>query len=196
MMTRMGKPIVIGLDFDGVVAYNPARLARLPISLVKRSLLKIPQVSFFVPKTPLQRLLWAAGHETSVFPALGTGLLRRLTKEGVIEAHLVTGRFGFLEAGLLRFLRRWGLADTFASVTINNREEQPHRFKERVIRTKKFDYYIEDNWDIVNHLYTQKLSTRVYWIYNLFDRGKAYPLKFPYLAKSLEHIVGLDKIKA
>lgn len=192
----MKKKFIVGLDFDGVVAYNPARLARFPISFVKRRIFGIHKVSFFVPKTPWQRTLWALGHETSVFPAKGATLLRDLTKQGVIEAHLVTGRFGYLEDHLQRFLRLWNLHDVFTSVTLNTKEEQPHRFKERVVRAKKFDFYVEDNWDIVDHLSQENIKTQVHWIYNLFDRGRSYAYKYPYLEKSLESITALHKIKA
>lgn len=192
----MQRKIVVGFDFDGVVAYNPVRLARLPISIVKRHIFGVQNVSFFVPKNPLQRYLWALGHETSIFPAKGASLLRKLTREGVIEAHLVTARFGFLEANLLRFLDKWDLRDSFTSITLNTREEQPHEYKAGIIRAKKFDYFVEDNWDIVSHLVRKTSPTRVHWIYNLLDRKREYPHKYPYLEKSLERIIGLEKIKA
>lgn len=192
----MAKKIIVGLDFDGVVAYNPARLARFPISFIKQHIFGVQKVGFFVPKTPIQRALWALGHETSMFPSQGATLLRHLTHTHQIEAHLVTGRFGYLEKGLMRFLKQWNLLDCFTSITVNEKEEQPHAFKERIIRAKKFSYYVEDNWDIVSHLTHQNLYTEIHWIYNLFDRAKPYTYKYPFLQKSLEHIVALDKFKA
>lgn len=185
----MKKKIVVGFDFDGVVAYNPARLARFPISLIKHALFRKNTVGFFVPKTPLTRFLWALGHETSVFPARGASLLRQLTEDGVIEAHLVTARFGFLEQHLVRFLERWNLRDAFKSITLNSREEQPHEYKASIVQEKKFDFYIEDNWDIVSYINKQKGNTQIHWIYNLFDRGRVYPHKHPYLEKALTAII-------
>lgn len=190
----MQKKIIVGLDFDGVVAYNPARLARFPISFIKRHVFGVHKVQFFVPKTSLQRTLWAMVHETSMFPSQGATLLRHLTHTGQIEAHLVTGRFGYLEDGLLQFLRRWQLHDCFTSITLNKKEEQPHKFKERIIRLRKFSYYVEDNWDIVSHLATQQTHTEVHWIYNLLDRAQVYDYKYPYLQKSLEHIAQTHKL--
>jgi len=51
----------------------------------------------------------------------------------------------------------------------------------------KFDYYIEDNWDIVNSL-NGKTRTKLFWIYNILDRGRKYSFKFPYLKLALEQI--------
>jgi len=192
----MKKPIVAGFDFDGVIAYNPARLARKPIAFFKRNVLGMRRVRFFVPKTPIEKAFWSLAHETSMFPSMGSSQLKHLVREGKVEAHLLTSRFGFLEPNLLRFLRFWGLADVFTTITLNHHEEQPHEFKARMVKKNKFAYFVEDNWDIVSHLRKQKLKTEVHWIYNLFDRTKEYPYKYPYLAKSLERIVSLEKIKA
>jgi len=197
----MAKPIRVGFDFDGVIAYNPARLARLPVSFVKKHILRVRTDRFFVPKNFLERAFWSLAHESSMFPSLGAARLRSLVASGLIEAHVVTSRFGFLEPNLRRFLSFWNLSDVFASVTINHKEEQPHEFKARIIRVKKFAFFVEDNWDIVSHLtsnlplQTGKQSTEIHWIYNLLDRKKKYPYKYPYLAKSLERIVGVSKVK-
>ncbi len=187
----MRKKIIVGLDFDGVVAYNPARLARLPISFIKRHVFGVQTVSFFVPKTNLERSLWALAHESSLFPARGASMLRKLTKERVIEAHLITSRFAFLEPNLRRFLKRWNLLDCFTSITLNAKEEQAHLFKARMLEKNHFDVYVEDNWDIVNHLRERNTRTEVHWIYNLLDRGRMYPYKYPYLEKSLDRIITL-----
>lgn len=192
----MAKSIVAGFDFDGVIAYNPARLARKPIALIKRNIFGMKKVRFFVPKTPLEKTFWSLAHETSMFPSMGASKLRSLVKEGRIEAHLLTSRFGFLEPNLRRFLRIWNLDDVFRSITLNHNEEQPHEFKARILSERKFAYFVEDNWDIVTHLQKQSLKTEIHWIYNLFDRTKEYPYKYPYLDKSLERIVGLENFKA
>lgn len=184
----MKKKLIVGLDFDGVVAYNPARLARFPVAFVKHTVLGIKTVRFFVPKTPVERAVWALLHESSVIPAFGVSYLRSLVTSGRVEAHLVTSRFGYLEPNLRRFLRRWNLTDLFTSVTINDKEEQPHEFKARIIRIRFFDHFVEDNWDIVSYLARQRGRTKIHWIYNLFDRGKPYPRKYPYLQKALEAI--------
>jgi len=123
-----------------------------------------------------------------MFPSFGISRLRRLVANKVIEAHLLTSRFGYLEPNLRRFLKFWRLEDVFTSVTVNYKEEQPHEFKERIIRKKQFAYYIEDNWDIVSYLKKKNISTEVHWIYNIFDRNKSYSHKYPYLEKSLQCI--------
>ncbi|MBI5620011.1 hypothetical protein HY950_03560 [Candidatus Gottesmanbacteria bacterium] len=184
----MKKKIIVGLDFDGVVAYSPLRILRLPVALAKRHLLGIRETHFWVPKTPLEKKLWSLAFSTSVFPGRGTALLRQLANEGIIEAHLVTARFSFMQNNLNQWLHRRGMHNVFSGIILNTRDEQPHLFKERIINAKRFDYFIEDNLDIVRYL-TGRTKTNVFWIYNILDHATSYPYKFPYLEKALRAIV-------
>ncbi len=183
----MRKPIVVGLDFDGVVAYNPFRIARAPISYVKRRLLGVTKTQFYVPRNRFEQIFWVVMFESSIFPARGTALLRQLIHERWIEAHLVTGRFNFMKDRLFSWLSRYKLTDLFSTISVNDKNEQPHQFKERVLKKGNFDYYVEDNLDIVRYLHG-KTSTRIFWIYNILDRGIDYDRKYPYLEKALQAI--------
>lgn len=181
------KPIQVGIDFDGVLAYNPLRVGRAPVTFVKRKIFGAKKTHFYIPQTPLEKFVWTILHESSVFPATGVGLLRELVEENKIEAHLVTARYGFLQKNLYTWLQRNNLEELFSSITINKYDEQPHLYKERIIREQKFDYFIEDNFDIVSHV-SPKTETKVLWIYNFLDRHTLYSPKFPYLKKALEYI--------
>ena len=75
-MTR--KIVKIGLDFDGVVAYNPFRIIRAPVKWFKRKFLRIEKTSFFVPKYWWHRWLWVIVHKSSLFPAIGVERLKEL----------------------------------------------------------------------------------------------------------------------
>lgn len=182
------KIIKVGLDFDGVVVYNPFRVVRAVISLLKRDVLGIKKLKFWYPKRRWEQILWIVAHESSIFPAKGITLLEKYVKEGKIEAHLVTARYSFLDDHLFAWLKRYKLTHLFKTITLNKKDEQPHIFKEKMIEKYRLDFFIEDNWDIVRYL-GQKSKTKIYWIYNILDHFIAYPHKFPYLEKALEDIV-------
>lgn len=189
----MKKKLIVGLDFDGVVAYNPFRIIRAPISYVKRNFLGVKKLKFIYPRYRWQQAVWTLLHESSVYPGNGIELLRELTAAGLIETHLITARYHFLDGHLYRWLDKYKMRKLFKTVNLNKDDQQPHLFKEMLIEKIKPDIFVEDNLDIVRYLHTVqeqkgKKHTKIYWIYNLFDRSVPYPHKFPYLGKALEEI--------
>ncbi len=180
----MKKRIKIGLDFDGVIAYNPFRIARPIIAVIKKNLFGVKKLKFWYPEKHWQQIFWVIIHESSVYPAKGVDLLKNMVKNENIEAHLITARYSFLDDHLFKWLDKYKLRKYFKTVNLNKHDEQPHLFKEKLIGKYQLDYYIEDNLDIVKHL-VQKNKKNIYWIYNLFDRSYPYPKKYPYLEKAL-----------
>lgn len=192
----MGKKTIrVGLDFDGVVAYNPFRVCRAPLAFFKRNILGAKKLNFWYPKEKWQQIFWKILHESSVFPAKGVDLLRKLVEEEKIEAHLITGRYSFLDNHLYNWLDKHRLRRLFKTININKNDEQPHVFKERIIKKYELEIFVEDNWDIVEYLtQNSKLKDKdskikIYWIYNLVDRNTPYKYKSPYLQKALEEIM-------
>lgn len=183
------KKLKVGFDFDGVVAYNPFRVIRAPVTFLKRNVLGIKKLQFWYPKKRWQQIFWVILHESSVFPAKGIDLMRKQVEDNKIEAHLVTARYSFLDDHLYKWLDKYSLRSLFKTVNLNKLDEQPHLFKEKIIKKFDLDIFIEDNWDIVSYLYKRKWNTQIFWIYNLLDRWFSYPHKFPYLEKAMETII-------
>lgn len=192
------KKIRVGIDFDGVLAYNPFRIIRAPVTWFKQKILGEKKTHFYIPKTAWEKFIWKILHESSIFPAKGGELLKEMAEREDIEFYLVTSRYHFLQNKLYQWLKRWGFTKVFSEIYSNQKDEQPHLFKERMIRELKLDYFVEDNWDVVKNLQNAS-KTKVFWISNIFDYGRDYKYKFPYLEKALEKIlfssVNLEKIK-
>lgn len=188
----MKKPIKVGFDFDGVIAYNPFRIIRAPIAYVKENVFGQKKLSFYYPTSKLQQIFWKIIHESSIFPAKGIFLLRKLVEERNIEAHIITARYSFLDKQLYAWLERKNIRNLFKSINLNKKDEQPHLFKEKIVRERDLDIFIEDNLDIVKHLHGRG-KAKIYWIYNVLDRNYQHPHKFPYLEKALEKIVENQK---
>ncbi|MBI4137304.1 hypothetical protein HY469_04545 [Candidatus Roizmanbacteria bacterium] len=193
-MTR--KVLRVGFDFDGVIAYNPLRVLRRPVMSVKQLFSASSELSFPIPRKKTFRFLWELAHETSFFPAYGFSDLKELIRTRKIEAFILTGRYAFLEDNLIRWLVKYGAADLFAGIHVNKEFEQPHHFKEQMLKKLKLDFYVEDNLDIVTYLVNSKQlkantknNTEIHWIYNFLDRGITYPHKHPHLRSFLRHII-------
>lgn len=184
------KRLRVGFDFDGVIAYNPFRILRAPTKIFKKVVGKEHSLHFYYPKTTLEQWLWILVHETSFFPSPGLSQLKDLLASGAIEGYIITSRYACLEPSFYRWLKKHGLDRSFHGYHVNVSNDQPHIHKEKVLTRLKLDYFIDDNFDIVQHLSqslkNRGIATQVHWVYNVVDRFTEYPYKHPYLAKFLE----------
>lgn len=182
------QPIRVGFDLDGVLLYNPARLMR-PLIKSYKALKRTKKVTFVVPSTPLQIFIWKLLHLSSIFPAQGYGLIKRLVEEGHIEAYIVTARFASLHENTVRWFAYLNRDGVFTRCIENKDSLQPHLYKEQQIQELGLDVFIDDNWDIVHHLSTSKnVSAEVLWVHNILDAHIAYEYSFPTLLRAMTYL--------
>lgn len=181
----MKKQLRVGFDLDGVLLYNPLRITRPIVSIAKKLFFKKRALHFYTPKTEWEKQLWKLFHKSSIFIALGLDDIKQLIKDKKIKAYLVTARYSYLKDDLEKWLKKMKVDRYFSGIYYNQRDEQPHLYKERIIKKLNLDIFVEDNWDIVNYLNSK---FRIYWIYNIFDRNKQFLNKFPDLKSSVKKI--------
>ena len=192
------RPLRVGFDLDGVLLYNPARIIRPIMAMIKSTFIKKRRHKFIIPRTPLEKTIWSFLHLSSMFIAPGLKDIHTLVEEGKIEAYIITARYSFLKHDFDRWKKKLKTDTYFKATYQNEKDEQPHLFKERMIRELDLDVFIEDNWDIVNHLdkkakEDKKHKRRIYWVYNILDRGISHPHKVPSMSKALDEIKELVK---
>lgn len=189
----MKKQLRVGFDLDGVLLYNPIRITRPIISVIKKLFFKKKGLRFYSPQTTWEKKLWQLFHKSSIFVAPGLDEIKILIKENKIKAYIITARYSFLKNDLDQWLKKMKVNRYFSGIYYNQKDEQPHLFKERTIKKLNLDIFVEDNWDIVNCLKNKKLKLKIYWIYNIFDRNYSYSDKFPNLKSAAIKIKELIK---
>jgi FMN phosphatase YigB (HAD superfamily) len=190
-MTQLKSvPLKVGFDLDGVLLYNPLRIIRPLIALLKKKQIGIErkELEFFVPRKRWEEIMWEMFHRSSLFIAPGYKRITQLKKQNLIEPYLITGRFAHLNQDFERWKKRMKADDLFVGTYLNLQDEQPHVFKERMIKELDLDIFIEDNWDIVKYLAEQLANKKIFWISNLFDRQQQYQYKFLSLNAALDHL--------
>ena len=105
-----------------------------------------------------------------------------------IEPYIITARFDFLKDDFHTWIRRGKIDKYFKAWYHNAKNEQPHLFKERMIRELDLDVFIEDNLDIVNHLHKMFPKKEIIWVYNLLDRQVEYENRSPHLKHAIERV--------
>ena len=187
----MKKQILkIGFDLDGVLLYNPARIARPIIVFFKKILLKKEVDKFHYPQTKIQKLIWLMLHKVVFGPALGYDELKKLIKSKKIKAYIITRRNESLKDDYNRWMKKLDAKKYFSGCFFNDKNEQPYLFKERMINKLKLDLYVEDNLDITSYLKSRikDQESKIFWIYNIFDRNNLYLNKFPDLESVVKKI--------
>lgn len=183
------SPLKVGFDLDGVLLYNPARIFR-PITILAKTVLrhKSPtKIEFYYPKSNIEKILWNIVHWSSLFIAPGFDDIKELAKEGKINAYIVTSRYDCLKGDFARWLKKMNAEIVFIDTFHNKNNMQPHIFKEKKINELGLDMFVEDNWDIVEHI-NSHTHAKVLWITNAIDKTIQYDNKFLSLKDAVEFL--------
>lgn len=181
----MKKQLRVGFDLDGVLLYNPLRITRPLVSIAKNLFFKKQPLHFYTPQKNWEKQIWKFFHKSSIFIAPGLDDVKKLIKNKKIKAYIVTARYSYLKNDLEKWLKKMKVDRHFSGIYYNRQDEQPHLYKERMIKKLGLDIFVEDNWDIADYL---NPKTRTYWIYNIFDRNKKFINKFANLKSAVKKI--------
>ncbi len=185
------KKLKVGFDLDGVILYNPARIMRPLVASFKSIFLKKKKLKFYVPQTKHERFMWDLFHKSSLFIAPGFDQIETLSRSNRIEPYIITARYDFLKHDFEHWITKMKARDYCKGCYHNKDDNQPHLYKEEMVRRFDLDVFVEDNLDIVRHLSKTFPDKKILWIYNILDRNIEYPHKFPTLQAAIEYIKSL-----
>lgn len=185
------KKLRIGFDLDGVILYNPIRTFRPLASFfrfLKPYLFHEKSESFYFPNSRLEKFVWRQLHKTSFCIADGFDEMSKLAKKGVFEAYLVTSRYDFLKKDFEYWVRKLNAKSIFKQCYYNKTNMQPNAFKQHMIEKLQLDYFVEDNWGVIQKLNGSIKRVKVLWISNFLDRNIEYQYKFFSLKEVAEYL--------
>ena len=171
------RPLRIGFDLDGVLLYNPARIARPIVAFIKKHFLKKRTNTFYIPKSPMAKQMWSVFHLSSLFPTSGHKQLKEFIKKHKIQAYIISARYGFLEEDFKKWVKKLDPDHVFIEYYHNTENKQPHVYKKQMIDKLGLDVFVEDNWDIIR-LIKPKTKTKMFWITNILDRNVYHEFKY------------------
>ena len=164
---NLQKKIRVGFDFDGVIFYNFTKIFRPFVYIVKKYLFGIEKTKFYIPKNSFLQKIGYALHRTSYKPNIGFQRFLNLTKNPKYEVYVITARPSFMKNNIYDELKPYDIKGV-KKIIQNKQDAQPHIYKEKLVNELKLDYFVEDNWDIVEHL-NKTTKAKTIWIYNLAD---------------------------
>ena len=154
----------IGFDLDKIfIDYPPLIPDAIIDKLYKKKV--NGDLLYRTPSKP-EQFLRQISHIPLLRPAIkhNISFLRALAKRNY-HLYLISSRFGFLEKQTLSRMQELGLDLLFEKMYFNFENEQPHIFKEGVLKKLQLDSYVDDDIHLLKHVAKTNKHTRLYWLH-------------------------------
>lgn len=96
--------------------------------------------------------------------------LKKLAAENTHTYYLISSRFGFLKKTTEKLVQKYGIDKIFKSLHFNFLNEQPHLFKNQMIKKLKINSYIDDDLPLLNFLADKNPKTKFFWLNNKISK--------------------------
>jgi len=166
----MSKRIRVAFDLDGVIIDKPPLIPKKLIEILFRGFEK-DGLHYRFPKSKLEQKIRKISHFYLFRPPIKKNIefIGGLAKDGKYELYIVSSRYSFLKDETEKWLEKRKIDGIFQKVFINMSDEQPHLFKEKVLKKLKPDIFVDDDCELVNYL-TGRVETKIY----CFSRDSSY----------------------
>ncbi len=148
-----GKKIRIGFDLDGVVIGKPFFVPQSLMEKLVRE--KVDhRLSYRYPKTAFEISVRIISHNPLFRHPIRKNikLIKELYKSNKYELFVVSSRYSFLDERTKEWFKFYKMRKFFKHIYINMNNEQPHIYKERMIKKLKLKVFIDDDKPLLNNL--------------------------------------------
>ncbi len=189
--------MIVGFDFDKVfidyppfVPYSLIDLLYKGKSFFLKNLGKNSTMHYRFPGE-LEQKIRIASHFYLMRPPIKRNIeaLKKISSNKKNKTYLVSSRFGFLKDRTEAVLKKYKLKNYFNEVYFNYNNEQPHIFKERIIKELKIDTYIDDDLHVALYLSKKVPKLTIYWV----DDGRIKPESLPSNVISIPNLSFLNE---
>lgn len=161
----------IGFDLDQVlISYPPIVPSKLINWLYRDHCTS--KLSYRIPKNRFEQLIRKVTHYYRLRPPFKKNIdfLLTLPQNPHYTLYLISSRYGFLEKITHTILKRYNIFSIFSSINLNTQNEQPHLFKEKIIKKLKIDLFVDDDLELLQYLQQHCPNTKLFW-YNPKELG-------------------------
>lgn len=165
----------IGFDLDRVFINYPPLIPAKLIDWLYRDYTK-ENLSYRIPTSKLEQGIRKLTHFPFLRPPIpqNVNFLNHFPNNPHTHTlYLISSRYQFLEKLTYQILKKYHLGQSFKSIFLNTKNEQPHIFKERTVKQLQLDLYIDDDLELLKHLYKHCPKTKLFW-YNPYGRRRLH----------------------
>jgi len=163
------RRIRIAFDLDGVIIDKPPFIPKKLLEWLFRGPRK-DGLHYRFPTTKFEQWIRKLSHFWLFRPPIKKNIefIKNLAKDPKYELYIVSGRYSFLEKETKKWLEKWKLTGIFKEIFINLKNEQPHLFKERILKKNGIQIFVDD--DELISLYLSKKNIGKIFCYSKNQR--------------------------
>lgn len=164
----------IGFDLDKIFIEHPPFIPDSVIELLYKKKAN-GELLYRIPSFP-EQLIRSASHHPLLRPPMKNNMdfLRSLT-EKKHSLYLISSRFGFLKHQTEELISRFELAEIFDGMYFNFNNEQPHEFKNTIIKKLRLDIFVDDDLHLLKYVAKENKKTLFYWLHPKDPRKNISP---------------------
>lgn len=164
--------MIIGFDLDGIFIDAPQFIPKSVLEWLYRGAQKNGPSYRFPSKA--EQIVRKMSHFSLFRPKIQKNInyintLKLKSKSN--KLYLISSRYQFLENTTYSLLKKYKLIPCFSSINLNLKNEEPHLFKEKIIKKLKIDFYIDDDFRLLKYLSQNCPETKFFW-YNPKGNGQ------------------------
>ena len=155
---------IIGFDLDGVFVDHPPFVSFSILDCLYKDRKK-QELSYRFP-SQFEQKIRRLSHLSFVRPPITANCEQLKKIKDQYSLYLISGRFGFLEDLTYKWLKKYEMDNVFKKICLNTGNEQPHLFKERMLKENIINAYCEDDFDSITYLANRFKKIKFYWYTN------------------------------
>lgn len=154
----------IGFDLDRVFIDHPPFISDMVIDRLYKKHHE-PELTYRIPSR-LEQFLRRLTHYPIFRKILKENLhfLKNLARRRKDTYYLISGRFDFLKTATQKIIEKHHFDKLFTGMYFNFDNQQPHRFKNNIIKKLKLNKYVDDDLDLLKYLAKHNPRTIFYWL--------------------------------
>lgn len=80
------------------------------------------------------------------------------------KLYLISSRFKFLESKTQNLIKKYSFDKIFSGMYFNFKNDQPHLFKNKIIKDLRLDLYIDDDLSLLEYVAKHNPKTKFFWL--------------------------------
>lgn len=161
IIQKMARKYLVAVDLDGVIIDKPLLVPKRLIELLFRG--RSNKIHYRYPNSVIEQLIRKVSHFYLFRPPIAKNIemIKKMAKLENTTMVVVSSRYSFLEKETYTWLKKRKLEKVFSKIYLNLQNQQPHLYKETLLKKIKADYFLEDDQLIIDYLNSKKLTAKI-----------------------------------